>query len=242
MPAAVTLHAQSVDQSAPTAGAAQMRARLKNSSAPKRWSRACTPRWSVTIRCPGSTTDLEPVRILSRSPLIGRSVGNGKRELIIGKGNRSHVALQDGRGDGLHPGTASPARVRVQALMGRPRPPSTSRFERRLPSPPVLASARCACSCARACCPACGTGGSTATSCPQARPFFRRWDASTPASRLKRWMTCCSPDSCCVAPCARCGCGSSLGNIGDRPRGTGVVHRCRDAGTQRAEAGGILAA
>jgi toxin ParE1/3/4 len=40
---------------------------------------------------------LEPVRILSRSPLIGRSVGNGKRELIIGKGNRSHVALQDGR-------------------------------------------------------------------------------------------------------------------------------------------------
>lgn len=36
---------------------------------------------------------LEAIQILSRSPLIGRPVAGGKRELIIGKGNRGHVAL-----------------------------------------------------------------------------------------------------------------------------------------------------
>jgi len=36
---------------------------------------------------------LEAIQILSRSPLIGRPVGDGKRELVIGKGNRGYVAL-----------------------------------------------------------------------------------------------------------------------------------------------------
>lgn len=36
---------------------------------------------------------LEAIQILSRSPLIGRPVAGGKRELVIGKGNRGHVAL-----------------------------------------------------------------------------------------------------------------------------------------------------
>ncbi|MDH6170894.1 toxin ParE1/3/4 [Variovorax boronicumulans] len=36
---------------------------------------------------------LEAIQILSRSPLIGRPVRGGKRELIIGKGNRGYVAL-----------------------------------------------------------------------------------------------------------------------------------------------------
>ena len=36
---------------------------------------------------------LEAIQILSRSPLIGRPVAGGKRELIIGKGNRGYVAL-----------------------------------------------------------------------------------------------------------------------------------------------------
>lgn len=36
---------------------------------------------------------LEAIQILSRSPLIGRPVTGGKRELIIGKGNRGCVAL-----------------------------------------------------------------------------------------------------------------------------------------------------
>lgn len=36
---------------------------------------------------------LEAIQILSRSPLIGRLTADGKRELIIGKGNRNHVAL-----------------------------------------------------------------------------------------------------------------------------------------------------
>lgn len=36
---------------------------------------------------------LEAIQILSRSPLIGRPVAGGKRELIIGKGNHGHVAL-----------------------------------------------------------------------------------------------------------------------------------------------------
>lgn len=35
---------------------------------------------------------LEAIQILSRSPPIGRPARDGKRELIIGKGNRSHVA------------------------------------------------------------------------------------------------------------------------------------------------------
>ncbi|MGJ7607005.1 type II toxin-antitoxin system RelE/ParE family toxin [Variovorax sp. LT1R20] len=36
---------------------------------------------------------LEAIQILSRSPLIGRPVAGGKRELIIGKGNRGYIAL-----------------------------------------------------------------------------------------------------------------------------------------------------
>ncbi|MDP9877675.1 plasmid stabilization system protein ParE [Variovorax boronicumulans] len=35
---------------------------------------------------------LEAIQILSGSPLIGRPVAGGKRELIIGKGSRSYVA------------------------------------------------------------------------------------------------------------------------------------------------------
>ena len=36
---------------------------------------------------------LEAIQILSRSPLIGRAVAGGKRELIIGKGNRGYISL-----------------------------------------------------------------------------------------------------------------------------------------------------
>jgi plasmid stabilization system protein ParE len=36
---------------------------------------------------------LEAIQILSRSPLIGRPAGGGKRELVIGKGTRGYVAL-----------------------------------------------------------------------------------------------------------------------------------------------------
>jgi len=36
---------------------------------------------------------LEGFQILARSPLVGRPVGSEKRELIIGQGNRGHVAL-----------------------------------------------------------------------------------------------------------------------------------------------------
>ena len=36
---------------------------------------------------------LEAIQILSRSPLIGRPVRDGKRELVIGKGSRGYVAL-----------------------------------------------------------------------------------------------------------------------------------------------------
>jgi len=36
---------------------------------------------------------LEAIQILSGSPLIGRPVAGGKRELIIGKGSRGYVAL-----------------------------------------------------------------------------------------------------------------------------------------------------
>lgn len=36
---------------------------------------------------------LQAVQVLSHSPLIGRPVKNGKRELIIGKGSRGYVAL-----------------------------------------------------------------------------------------------------------------------------------------------------
>ncbi|MDR6890948.1 MULTISPECIES: type II toxin-antitoxin system RelE/ParE family toxin [Variovorax] len=36
---------------------------------------------------------LDAIQILSRSPLIGRPVAGGKRELIIGKDNRGYVAL-----------------------------------------------------------------------------------------------------------------------------------------------------
>jgi plasmid stabilization system protein ParE len=36
---------------------------------------------------------LHAVQVLSHSPLIGRPVKNGKRELVIGKGSRGYVAL-----------------------------------------------------------------------------------------------------------------------------------------------------
>lgn len=36
---------------------------------------------------------LEAIQVLTHSPLIGRPVKNGKRELVIGKGNRGYVAL-----------------------------------------------------------------------------------------------------------------------------------------------------
>ncbi|SOE06134.1 Plasmid stabilization system protein ParE [Variovorax sp. YR752] len=36
---------------------------------------------------------LEAIQILSRNPLIGRPVRDGKRELVIGKGSRGYVAL-----------------------------------------------------------------------------------------------------------------------------------------------------
>lgn len=36
---------------------------------------------------------LDAIQILSRSPMIGRPVKNGKRELVIGKGSRGYVAL-----------------------------------------------------------------------------------------------------------------------------------------------------
>jgi len=36
---------------------------------------------------------IEAVQVLSRNPLMGRPVKNGKRELVIGKGRRGCVAL-----------------------------------------------------------------------------------------------------------------------------------------------------
>lgn len=36
---------------------------------------------------------LQVLQVLAHSPLIGRPVQDGKRELIIGKGGRGHVAL-----------------------------------------------------------------------------------------------------------------------------------------------------
>lgn len=36
---------------------------------------------------------LDAIQILSRSPMIGRPVKDGKRELVIGTGNRGYVAL-----------------------------------------------------------------------------------------------------------------------------------------------------
>lgn len=36
---------------------------------------------------------LEAIQILSHSPLIGRSVKGGKRELVIGRASRGYVAL-----------------------------------------------------------------------------------------------------------------------------------------------------
>lgn len=36
---------------------------------------------------------VEAIQILTRSPLIGRPVGGGKRELVIGRGSRGYVAL-----------------------------------------------------------------------------------------------------------------------------------------------------
>jgi len=36
---------------------------------------------------------VEAVQILSHSPLIGRPVKGGKRELVIGRGSRGYVAL-----------------------------------------------------------------------------------------------------------------------------------------------------
>ena len=36
---------------------------------------------------------IEAIQVLAHSPQIGRPVKDGKRELIIGKGARGHVAL-----------------------------------------------------------------------------------------------------------------------------------------------------
>lgn len=36
---------------------------------------------------------LEAIQVLSHSPMIGRPVKDGKRELVIGKGTRGYVAL-----------------------------------------------------------------------------------------------------------------------------------------------------
>jgi plasmid stabilization system protein ParE len=36
---------------------------------------------------------LEAIQVLSHSPMIGRPVGDGKRELVIGKGTRGYIAL-----------------------------------------------------------------------------------------------------------------------------------------------------
>ncbi|WP_198086661.1 type II toxin-antitoxin system RelE/ParE family toxin [Variovorax sp. E3] len=36
---------------------------------------------------------LEGIQILARNPLIGRPVGSGKREVVIGQGDRGYVAL-----------------------------------------------------------------------------------------------------------------------------------------------------
>jgi plasmid stabilization system protein ParE len=36
---------------------------------------------------------VEALQILTHSPLIGRPVRNGKRELVIGRGSRGYVAL-----------------------------------------------------------------------------------------------------------------------------------------------------
>ena len=42
---------------------------------------------------------LEAIQILSHSPLIGRSVKGGKRELVIGRASRGYVALYRYVGD-----------------------------------------------------------------------------------------------------------------------------------------------
>jgi plasmid stabilization system protein ParE len=39
------------------------------------------------------TEVLDPIQILSHSPLIGRKVKGGKRELVIGRASRGYVAL-----------------------------------------------------------------------------------------------------------------------------------------------------
>lgn len=43
---------------------------------------------------PGRVDELlEAIQVLSHSPLMGRPVSEGKRELVIGKGTRGYVAL-----------------------------------------------------------------------------------------------------------------------------------------------------
>src|SRR4029450_6719487 len=43
---------------------------------------------------PGRTADIvEAIQILAHSPLIGRKVRGGKRDLVIGQGSRGYVAL-----------------------------------------------------------------------------------------------------------------------------------------------------
>jgi toxin ParE1/3/4 len=43
---------------------------------------------------PGRTGDIvEAIQVLTHSPLIGRKVKGGKRELVIGQGARGYVAL-----------------------------------------------------------------------------------------------------------------------------------------------------
>jgi len=36
---------------------------------------------------------LEAIQVLTHSPMIGRPVRDGKRELVIGKGTRGYIAL-----------------------------------------------------------------------------------------------------------------------------------------------------
>ena len=47
-----------------------------------------------TAAAPGRIADiLQAVQVLATSPLIGRPVKEGKRELVIGRGSRGYVAL-----------------------------------------------------------------------------------------------------------------------------------------------------
>lgn len=55
---------------------------------------------------------VQAIRILPHRPLLGRPVAGGRRELVIGQGRRSHVALYRvaRAGHGVRAGPAQPAR------------------------------------------------------------------------------------------------------------------------------------